>query len=122
MYIRDAIEHQLPNKWARKIGAHTRKIIKSLGSYLKAEAILVLITFSIILVGLYVLKIVKFNIPYPFLTALGVGFVDALPILRFRSSVDTMGSNISIKWRHKIRNSNNNNICNNTNNKTTSRT
>lgn len=70
MYIRDALEHQLPNRWARKIGIHTREIIKSLGSYLKAEAILILITFSIILIGLYILKIFGFNIPYPFLTAL----------------------------------------------------
>ena len=122
MYIRDAIEHQLPNKWARKIGVHTREIIKSLGSYLKAEALLVLITFSIILGGLYILKIFGFNIPYPFLTALGIGFVDALPILRFRNSNGTMGSNISTKWRLKIRNSNNNNIRNNTYNKATSRT
>lgn len=70
MYIRDAIEHQLPNRWARKMGVHIREIIKSLGSYLKAEAILVIITFSIILSGLYILKIFGFNIPYPFLTAL----------------------------------------------------
>jgi len=70
MYIRDAIEHQLPNRWARKIGVHTRDIIKSLGSYLKAEVILVLITFSIVLIGLYILKIFGFNVTYPFLTAL----------------------------------------------------
>jgi len=70
MYIRDAIEHQLPNRWARKIGVHTREIIKSLGSYLKAEVILVLISFSIVLIGLYILKIFGFNVPYPFLTAL----------------------------------------------------
>lgn len=70
MYIRDAIEHQLPNRWARKIGVHTSEIIKSLGSYLKAEVILVLISFSIVLVGLYILKIFGFNVPYPFLTAL----------------------------------------------------
>lgn len=69
MYIRDAIEHQLPNKWSRKIGVHTREIIKSLGCYLKAEVTLVLISFSIVLVGLYILKILGFNVPYPFLTA-----------------------------------------------------
>lgn len=70
MYIRDAIEHQLPNRWARKIGVHTREIIKSLGSYIKAEVILILISFSIVLIGLYILKIFGFNVPYPFLTAL----------------------------------------------------
>lgn len=70
MYIRDAIEHQLPHKWARKLSAHTREIIKSLGDYLKAEAILIIISFFIVLIGLYILKIFRFNVPYPFLTAL----------------------------------------------------
>lgn len=31
--------------------------------------------------GLYIYKIVGFNIKYPLLIALGIGFVDALPIL-----------------------------------------
>lgn len=70
MYIRDAIEHQLPHKWARKLGAHTKGIIKSLGDYLKAETILILISFFIVLISLYILKLFKFNVPYPFLTAL----------------------------------------------------
>ena len=122
IYIRDAIEHQLPQRWAKKLGLHTKEIIKSLGNYLKAEAILVLITFSIILTGLYILKVFGFNIPYPFLAALGIGFVDALPILRFRNSNDTMGNNIRSKWRYKAWNSNNNNICGNTDSKTISRT
>lgn len=122
MYIRDAIEHQLPQRWAKKIGVHSSDIIKALGNYLKAEAILILISFGIVLVGLYVLKIIGLNVPYPFLSALGIGFVDALPILRFRNNNDTMGSNSSIKRRPKIRNSNNNNIRNNTNSKATSRT
>lgn len=81
MYIRDAIEHQIPNKWARRISRHTKEIIKELGNYLKAEAILILISFIIVLIGLYMLKILNFNVPYPFLTALAIGFVDALPIL-----------------------------------------
>lgn len=70
MYIRDAIEHQLPNRWARKLGIHVKDIIKSLGGYLKAEVILIFISFIIVLIGLYILKILKFNIPYPFLSAL----------------------------------------------------
>ena len=69
MYIRDAIEHQLPNRWARKIGIHARDIIKALGSYLKAEVILVIISFFIVLIGLYILKIFGYNVPYPFLSA-----------------------------------------------------
>lgn len=81
IYIADTIEHQLPHKWAKKIGTHTRSIVRELGNYLKAEAILIIISFIIVLVGLYILKIFHFNVPYPFLTALAIGFVDALPIL-----------------------------------------
>lgn len=122
MYIKDTIEHQIPQRWAKKIGVHSNDIIKSLGGYLKAEAILIIISFFIVLIGLYILKIMNFNVPYPFLTALAIGFVDALPILRFRNSNGTMGNNRSPKWRPKSRNCNNSNICNYINSQTTTRT
>ena len=99
MYIIDTLEHQLPKRWAKKIGIHLREIIKSLGGYLKAEAILIIISFFIVLIGLYILKFLNFNVPYPFLTALGIGFVDALPILRLRNGNDTLGNYCSYQWR-----------------------
>lgn len=99
MYIIDTLEHQLPKRWAKKIGIHSREIIKSLGGYLKAEAILIIISFFIVLIGLYILQFLNFNVPYPFLAALGIGFVDALPILRFRNGDDTLGNYCSYQWR-----------------------
>lgn len=99
MYIIDILEHQLPKRWAKKIGIHSREIIKSLGGYLKAEAILIIISFFIVLIGLYILQFLNFNVPYPFLAALGIGFVDALPILRFRNGDDTLGNYCSYQWR-----------------------
>ncbi len=99
LYIIDTLEHQLPKRWAKKIGIHLREIIKSLGGYLKAEAILIIISFFIVLIGLYILKFLNFNVPYPFLTALGIGFVDALPILRLRNGNDTLGNYCSYQWR-----------------------
>lgn len=99
MYIIDTLEHQLPKRWAKKIGIHLREIIKSLGGYLKAEAILIIISFFIVLIGLYILKFLNFNVPYPFLAALGIGFVDALPILRLRNGNDTLGNYCSYQWR-----------------------
>ena len=99
MYIIDTLEHQLPKRWAKKIGIHLREIIKSLGGYLKAEAILIIISFFIVLIGLYILQFLNFNVPYPFLAALGIGFVDALPILRFRNGDDTLGNYCSYQWR-----------------------
>ena len=81
VYILDQIEHHFPKKWVFKIGTHIRYLIKTLGGYLKAEATLILVSFIISLIGLYILKFAKFNIEFPLLIALFIGFVDALPIL-----------------------------------------
>ncbi len=81
IYILDQIEHHLPKIWVRKIGRHLKDLIKTLGGYLKAEATLVLVSFIISLIGLYVLQFMGFNIQYPLLMALFIGFIDALPIL-----------------------------------------
>ena len=80
IYMLDIFEHHFPEIWAKKIVKHIRQIIKLLGSFLKAQCILVLISFTICLIGLYIFKIIGFNIEYPLLIALGIAFVDALPI------------------------------------------
>ena len=81
VYMIDEIEHHLPTKWVKKLGIHVREIISSVGNYLKAEFILVLVSFVISLIGFYILNIIGMNINYPLLIALGIAFVDALPIL-----------------------------------------
>lgn len=81
IYIIDQIEHHVPELWVKKVGNHMRELIKTLGGYLKAEATLVLVSFIISLIGLYVLNFVGFDIEYPLLMAIFIGFVDALPIL-----------------------------------------
>lgn len=81
LYILDQVEHHFPKLWVKRVFIHLRELISSLGSYLKAEVILVIIAFIQVLVGLYILKWMGINVQYPFLTALGIGFVDALPIL-----------------------------------------
>lgn len=108
VYILDQVEHHLPEIWVKKIGKHMRDLIKTLGGYLKAEATLVLVSFVISLIGLYILKFVGFKIQYPLLMAIFIGFVDALPILRFRNSYDSLGNYMWDKWRINIRNFNNN--------------
>lgn len=50
MYILDQMEHHLPSLWVKKLGSHLRNIIKSLGEYIKAEIILVVISFFIVLI------------------------------------------------------------------------
>ena len=81
VYILDQIEHHFPKKWVFKLGTHIRQLTKTIGGYLKAEATLILISFIISLVGLYILKFANFNIEFPLLMALFIGFIDALPIL-----------------------------------------
>lgn len=81
IYILDQIEHHLPKVWVKKIGRHLKDLIQTLGGYLKAEATLILVSFIISLIGLYILQFAGFNIQYPLLMALFIGFVDALPIL-----------------------------------------
>ena len=91
IYILDQIEYHLPKVWVRKLKIHLKDLIESLGGYLKAEATLILVSFIISLIGLYILEFAGFNIQYPLLMALFIGFVDALPILRIRNSNDSLG-------------------------------
>lgn len=81
MYILDQMEHHLPRNWVTKVGYKLRKVISSLGGYLKAESILILISFIIVLIGLLIFNFVGMNVKYPLMMALVIGFVDALPIL-----------------------------------------
>lgn len=80
-YILDRMEHHLSKKMIGKIIKHARDITSSLGGYLKAEIMLSIITFIVVLIGLNVFYLMGMNIEYPILVALLIGFVDALPIL-----------------------------------------
>jgi len=81
IYILDMMEQHMPSKWVKKITINIKEISKSLGGYIKAEATLILLSFTISVVGLYILKFVGLNVKYPLLFALAIAFVDALPIL-----------------------------------------
>lgn len=81
VYIIDQMEHHLPRKWVNKICVHLSEILHTLGGYLKAQVVLIVISFFIVLIGLILLQIMDYNIEYPVLAAIGIGFVDALPIL-----------------------------------------
>lgn len=80
-YILDQVEHHIPRLWVKRFIKHLRAITSALGNYLKAEVILIAISFFIILIGLYIGKFTGLKIEYPLLCALGIAFVDALPIV-----------------------------------------
>lgn len=81
VYIIDQMEHHLPRKWVNNISVHLSEILHVLGGYLKAQVVLIMIAFFIVLIGLILLQIMHYNVQYPVLAAIGIGFVDALPIL-----------------------------------------
>lgn len=83
IYIWDRLEHHVPKKILGKISTKVQKITTSLGGYLKAEMIMIVISFVIVLMGLNIFYLMGMNVGYPLLMALFIGFVDALPILRF---------------------------------------
>ncbi len=81
IYIIDQFEHHLPKSWAKTIGVHLKEIIQTLGNYLKAQVTLIIVSFIICLIGLFIFKIIGLNVQFPLMVALGIAFVDALPIL-----------------------------------------
>lgn len=81
IYMIDQLEHHLPELWMKKLTKHLKEIIKALGEYLRAEATLIFVSFLISLIGLSIFQLIGLNIEFPLLTALGIGFIDALPIL-----------------------------------------
>ena len=81
IYMLDELEHHLPEKWMKELTKHIRELIKVLGGYLKAQVILILISFVICLIGLYILYFAGLNVKFPLIIAIGILFVDALPIL-----------------------------------------
>ena len=80
IYMIDQLEHHFPEIWVKKLTKHIREITKSLGCLLKAQAILVLVSFIVCLIGLYIFKFIGLNVQFPLIAALGIAFVDALPI------------------------------------------
>lgn len=80
-YILDRMEYHLPHKWMKNLMKHSREITHTLGCYLKAQLIMILISFVVVLVGLHIFYFLGMNIKYPILMALLIMFVDALPIL-----------------------------------------
>lgn len=80
-YILDQLEYHFPKKWVVNLREISKNIFSSLASYLKAEAIMIFISFIVVLIGLSTFYFIGLNIKYPLLIAILIGFVDSLPIL-----------------------------------------
>lgn len=80
IYMIDLLEHHFPKTWVKRITKFMKKVFSSLGAFIKAQAILVFVSFSICLIGLTIFNIAGLNVSFPLLSAIGIAFVDALPI------------------------------------------
>ena len=75
-FILDSLENHLPLKWLVKVQDILNGLFKSLGGYLKAQGILITVTFCELLIGLSI-----FRVDYALILAIVIAIIDALPIL-----------------------------------------
>ena len=74
--LRQALSRRLPPAWKTSVLPALLRARAALGGWLKAQGLLMLITFGVVSIGLLLLKV-----PYGILWALLVCFVDAVPLL-----------------------------------------
>ncbi|WP_304180896.1 sporulation integral membrane protein YtvI [Leptotrichia trevisanii] len=75
------LEQQLPKSWLDKVFNIKTDMFTVLGSYIKAQIILMTICFFELLICLHLLSFLKLNVPYPLLMSIIICAIDALPIL-----------------------------------------
>ena len=75
------LEHQFPKSWLDKVFNIKTDMFKVLGSYIKAQIILMTICFFELLICLNLLSFLGLNVPYPLLMSIIICLIDALPIL-----------------------------------------
>ena len=106
IYMIDQVEHHLPETWVKRIGIHLREIIKLLGGYLKAEFILVGISFAISLIRIVYTIFFKLQHRISTYNSINNSICRCATNIWSRNSNDTLGRIFSIYWRYKISNSN----------------
>lgn len=93
MYVHDVF----PKKFVRKINNIFRETVTSLSQYLKAQGIMMGITFIELLISFFILKQ-----EYPFTLALVIAIIDALPILGVGSVLIPWGIYVAIMGNIKL--------------------
>lgn len=75
------LEQQLPKSWIKKVYNIKREMFNVLGSYIRAQIILMTICFFELLISFNILSFLKFNLQYPLIFSIVICIIDALPIL-----------------------------------------
>lgn len=74
--LRKSISKRLPEKWRKRVSSIVRRLKEAMGGWLKAQLKLMLLSFAVLTVGLWIL-----GIDYPLLFGGVTAFIDALPVL-----------------------------------------
>jgi len=75
-FIADSLEKHIPLRWLIKVQSVINDLFHALGGYLKAQGILITITFCELLIGFTL-----FDVRYALILAIVIAIIDALPIL-----------------------------------------
>lgn len=79
-YVKNIFKKHVPKEWLSNIKKVFSQMCSVSFRYIKAEAKLSGICFVFVLVSLLLLSVVGFNISYPIIMAILIGFVDLLPL------------------------------------------
>lgn len=74
--LRASVSEKIPVRWKQTLLPATQRIRSTLGGWLKAQGLLMLITFSIVCAGFLILRV-----PYGPILALLIALIDAVPML-----------------------------------------
>ena len=74
-YIKDFVKAQFSDTIVNRIVVMQRGMLEAIGGYIRTQVILMSMTFTICLIGLFV-----FGLDYALLLSVIIGFVDALPV------------------------------------------
>ena len=75
------LEQQFPKSSIKKVYNIKREMFNVLGSYIRAQIILMTICFFELLISFNILSFLKFNLQYPLIFSIVICIIDALPIL-----------------------------------------
>lgn len=76
----EQVKRQIPKKWLEKSKQVIKETCSATFNYIKAEVKLSGICFIIVLISLWVLSIIGFDVKYPVSMAIFIGFIDLLPL------------------------------------------
>ncbi len=79
-YVINCFKSQVPKKWFKKARMIIRETCSVAFNYIKAEAKLSGICFVLVFISLVVLNWIGFDIKYPVIMSILIGFIDLLPL------------------------------------------